>query len=113
MDSRNRPQTKIIVEIVKKYSTVDIQKYGTSAQIYLHLNIWGDDFDEMIAEIAQVTGTDFSTFSPNEYSPNEGGALIASVCRFFGYNLYRSLSIIDLIKAAEAGKWSRDQDSRP
>jgi hypothetical protein len=76
LDNRNTHATNAVLAIVEKYSTVDIQQYGTSAQIYLHLNIWGDDFDEMIADIAQATGADFSSFSYNKYAPMKGAQLL-------------------------------------
>lgn len=97
-------QASIIKRI--KDTTIETEASVTlDADLYEDLRIWGADFYELIAWIAETFGTDFSSMDASKYVPGEGAGEFGLVRLLSGKSPYRRCTVAQLLAAVERGRW--------
>jgi hypothetical protein len=76
-----------------------------ATELYEDLNIWGDDFYDLIDWIAEVFRTDFSAMDFSKLVPGEGAGELGLARLIAGRSPYESCTIGRLLAAIERGHW--------
>lgn len=75
-------------------------------RIYHDLGIGGDDAWELLDDVREEFGVDFSNFNFSKYFPDESEALPEKIARAFKLGPKRPpLTVDHLLKAIEVGRW--------
>lgn len=94
-----------IVERIRETTVEADVPVTLDTDLYSDLRIWGADFYELIAWIAQTFGTDFSTMDASKYVPGEGPGELGFVRLFSGKSPYRKCTVAQLLAAVHRGRW--------
>jgi len=93
-----------IAEIVQKVSGVG--SVGPATRLFHDLHLAGDDVDEMLTDLHEAFGTDFSGLSFSEYFPPEHEALVATWAVKLGFQTSkRPVTLQHLCDVVERGAW--------
>jgi hypothetical protein len=108
-DSRRKQTSEAtktsIVERIKETTMETDTPVTLDTELYEDLRIWGADFYELIAWIAETFGTDFSTMDASKYAPGEGAGEFGFVRLFSGRSPYRKCTVAQLLAAVDRGRW--------
>lgn len=88
-----------------KESTVRKSDISLEDEIYYDLRIYGDPLFDLLNDLSEAFGTDFSEMKVTEYAPGEGAELIRPILVAFGRKPFLSLKVSDLWDAVQRGHW--------
>jgi hypothetical protein len=94
-----------IVERIKDTTVETSVPVTDDTDLYGDLRIWGEDFYELIAWIAETFGADFLTMDASKYVPGEGAGEFGLVRLLTGRSPYRRCTVAQLLSAVERGRW--------
>lgn len=94
-----------IVERIKEATVETDVSVNDETDLYGDLRIWGDDFYDVVAWIAETFGTDFSAMDASKFVPGEGLGEFGVARIFIGKSPYRRCTLGDLLAAVERGRW--------
>lgn len=87
------------------HSTVKKLSVELDDEIYYDLGIYGDPFFDLLDEISEEFGTDFSMLRPSDFTPGEGAEIIRPVLVLLGRKPFKSLTVAKLWRAIQSGRW--------
>jgi hypothetical protein len=88
-----------------RQSTVSSREVNLEQELYYELRISGDDLYDLLSQIAEEFGTDFSELDLRHYAPGEGAAMLKPALVAAGLRPYESLTVRDLWTAIKSGRW--------
>ena len=81
------------------------EKLLASTRLSEDIGLEGDDADEFLEAFAKKFNVDFSQFDFHKYFAEEGWDPIRFFIYMTGLRKFKAITLMDLEKAAEAGKW--------
>ena len=87
-----------------KESTVRKSDISLEDEVYYDLKVYGDPLFDLLSDLSEAFGTDFSEMKVNEYAPGEGAELIRPILVAFGRKPFPSLKVSDLWHAVQIGR---------
>ena len=83
------------------------EAFSDSSRLYHDLGIYGDDACEMLEEVREKFGVDFTGFDFSRYFPNETDGSILPLFKMFGYKgrRFTGFPVGHLRAVAASGRW--------
>lgn len=94
-----------VVAMVRGRSSCPTQDVSLESEIFYDLNIYGEEFYELIADLESRFSVDLSSLIASNYVPGEGFGLGYLSYRLFGIRRFRSIKVSDLCLAVKRGGW--------
>ena len=101
MDDKILRETKMVI---RPYIPHHIN-LNADTQVFYELNIYGEDMYQLLAELHNRFGTDFSDFKISDYAPGEGFNPIIWLQLWVGMKPFRRLTVRMLSDAIKRGRW--------